>query len=296
MANNPLEWTAEMRRDDRCFAKYGQPEDLQNLAFCIRNDYTRDPSVVIIGDSHANMFVPGVTAAYPHASILQTGASACPYLRNIEFWSDNQRELRRVCPPLIDVAYRGLTPAARVVILSARMPIYTATPAEYAAMFDYNFQSPKHFQSSDFPGASSAEMYERALKRDLALLLEQGREVVLILPVPPLNFSPRSCMRIRPMDRLLPVRADGSCSIARATVDTALATSRSIIARAAGSLASPDLHLVDPMEALCDADVCHAEIGGKLMYRDDDHLSADGARHVWSRIQPRGLRGLAEFE
>jgi hypothetical protein len=56
------------------------------------------------------------------------------------------------------------------------------------------------------------------------------------------------------------------------------------------------LHLVDPTAALCDANVCRAEIGGKLMYRDDNHLSIEGSRYVWSRIRPRGLRGLAEFE
>jgi hypothetical protein len=294
LKNNPLEWTQDMRRDDRCFALYGQPADMQKVAFCIRTDYTRDPTVAVVGDSHANMFVPGVSAAYPGASILQMGASACPYLRNIEFWNDHQRDLRRVCPALIDAAYRALGPAARVVILGARMPIYTGTPEEYAATFD--FISPRHFQSKDFPGASPAETYERALTRDLAFLLGQGREVVLILPVPPLNFSPRSCMRIRPIDQWLPVRADASCSVPRAKVESTLATSRSIVARVASALANPDLHVVDPMDALCDAQTCHAQIDGKLMYRDDDHLSIEGARYVWSRVRPRGLRGLAEFE
>jgi len=294
LTNNPLEWTQSMRRDDRCFALYGQPEDLQKNAFCVRTDYTREPAIAIIGDSHANMFMPGVSAAYPGASILQSGSAACPYLRNVEFWNDHRRDLRGDCPKLVDFAYRGLTPATRVVILSARMPIYAATPAEYAATFD--FMSPKHFESVDFPGASAAETYERALARDLKFLLEAGREVVLILPVPPLNFSPRSCMRIRPVDRWLPVRADASCSVPRARVDASLATPRSIIERVAGKLANPDLHLVDPTDALCDADVCHAEIGGNLMYRDDNHLSIEGSRYVWSRIRPRGLRGLAEFE
>jgi hypothetical protein len=103
-------------------------------------------------------------------------------------------------------------------------------------------------------------------------------------------------MRIRPVDRWLPVRADASCGVPRARVDATLATSRGIIERVAGKLANPDLHLVDPTDALCDADVCHAKIGGNLMYRDDNHLSIAGSRYVWSRIRPRGLRGLAEFE
>ena len=294
LSYDPFAWAPSMRLEDRCAALYGQPEDMRRHAFCIRTDYTRDPNIVMIGDSHSNMFWPAMRDAYPGASILQIGASACPYLRNTEFWTDATLTWRRMCPVLIDSGYRGLEPAARVVILIARMPIYSATPAEYAATFD--FMSPGHFQSADFPGASPAETYERALARDLALLLQERREVVLMMPIPSLNFSPRSCVRIRPVDRWLPVRPAESCSVTRASVDASLATARGIIRRVAVTLANPDLHVVDPMDALCDADVCHAEIGGNLMYRDDDHLSIEGTRYVWSRIRPRGLRGLAEFE
>jgi peptidoglycan/LPS O-acetylase OafA/YrhL len=292
LAYDPLQWTQSMFRDDRCFALYGQPENLQKNALCVRTDYTRDPGVVMIGDSHVNMFVPGVSAAYPKESILQIGSSACPFLRNVDVWFDHRRELQGACPTLVDAAYRALTPSARVVILGARVPLYVATPEEYAQTFDY--MAPKHFESADFPGASPAEIYERSLARDLALLLEQGREVVLILPLPALNFSPRHCLRIRPVDRFLPAPSDASCSEPRASVDAKLAPSRAIVLRVASALAHPDLHLVDPLDALCDADACHAEIDGKLMYRDDNHLSSDGAIHVWSKIKPSGLRGLAE--
>jgi len=97
------------------------------------------------------------------------------------------------------------------------------------------------------------------------------------------------------VDRLLPERSAASCSVPRASADASLATARGIIRRVAGALANADLHVVDPMDALCDAQACHAVIGGSLMYRDDDHLSIEGARYVWSRIRP-GVRGLAEFD
>ena len=86
------------------------------------------------------------------------------------------------------------------------------------------------------------------------------------------------------------------CSMPRARVEQRAATSRAIVARVAHSIRDPDLHVIDPMEALCDEQRCRAVIDGELMYRDDSHLSADGARYVWSRIRPHGLRGLAPFE
>ena len=285
---NPFAWAPSMRLDERCAELYGQPEVLRKNAFCIRSDYTRDPDVVMIGDSHSNMFVPAVREAYPKSSILQIGGSACTYLRNTEFWNDNRRAWRGNCPQLIGGAFRAITSRTRVVILIARMPMYTATPAEYARTFD--FVSPKHFESPDFPGASSAEVYERALIRDLAFLLESQRQVVLMLPVPALDFSPRSCVSVRPVDRWRPARAAASCRNPRAIVESSQAASRELVARAAQALASPNLHVVDPMDALCDADACHAVIDGHLMYRDDNHLSIEGSRYVWSRIEPQEVR------
>jgi hypothetical protein len=291
MTDDPLRWTQSMFRDDRCFSLYGQPEELQKNALCVRTDYTRDPDIVVIGDSHANMFVPGVSAAHPDTSVLQIGCAACPFLRNVEFWQDHRRDLRGDCPPLVDAAYRAVTPRTRVVILSARMPMYVASPLEYAATFD--FMAPKHFESTDFPGASPAQLYEQALKRDIAYLLGMKKEVVLVLPVPPLNFEPRHCLRIRPVDRFLPQRSEESCSEPRARVDASLAESRSIVRRVVAEIANADLHVVDPLDALCDDKTCRVEIGGRLMYRDDNHLSSDGARYVWSKIKPTGVRGLA---
>ncbi len=290
--HNPFYRTAEMRRDDRCSELYGQPETLYKSAFCVRNDYEDEPEIVLLGDSHSNMLVSGVQAAYPLASTLQIGASACPYLRDTEYWNDNRRSWRRICPPLTEVAYRAVGPRTRLVILSARIPSYIASAKDYAASFDY--VSPKHFQSPLFPGASPAETYRLALMRDLRVLLAEDREVVLVLPVPSLDFSPRNCVRFRPIERWMDEPDADACSEPRAEVEAEHAESRAIVARVVREIADPDLYVVDPVDALCDARRCRAVIGGHLMYLDDNHLSPDGSRYVWARIQPRDLRATAD--
>ncbi|HET7809865.1 MAG TPA: acyltransferase family protein [Steroidobacteraceae bacterium] len=291
LTQNPFYRTDAMRREDRCSRMYGQPAALLKNAFCVRNDYEHDPRIVILGDSHSNMLVPAVESAYPGVSTLQIGASACTYLRNTEFWNDNRLSWRAICPQIVAGAWRSIGPSTRVVILAARIPMYTATPAEYAATYDY--VSPKHFVSPEFPGASPSEVYERALARDLRALLAAGHEVVLVLPVPSLDFSPRSCLRFRPVERWMDAPDPDRCSMPRARVEAQLGGARALVNRVARAIDSADLHVVDPMEALCDASRCRAVIDGRLLYRDDNHLSDDGARYVWSRIQPRALRGLA---
>ena len=289
--HNPFSRQAAVRREDRCSRIYGQPESLYKNAFCVRNDYAHEPEIVIMGDSHAHMLIGAIEDAYPEVSILQIGASACPYLRNTEFWTDDQKWWRQTCPPLTEAAYRGIRPATRLVILAARMTNYTSTPEEYAATFD--FDAPKHFQSPDFPGADPAETYRRALARDLRLLLGGGHEVVLVLPVPALDFSPRSCVRLRPVEKWRDPPDADACSLPRAKVDARHATPHAIVADVAREIGSPDLHVVDPMDALCDARRCHAVINGHLMYRDDHHLTLEGANYVWSSVQPRNLRSMA---
>src|SRR6185436_21000676 len=86
------------------------------------------------------------------------------------------------------------------------------------------------------------------------------------------------------------------CSVPRARVEAQLGSARALVGRVAHAIESRDLHVVDPMEALCDRSRCRAVIDGRLMYRDDNHLSDDGARFVWSRIQPRALRGLVQSQ
>jgi peptidoglycan/LPS O-acetylase OafA/YrhL len=288
LTTDPFAWPPDtLLREKRCIAMYGQSANFEREAFCIRNDYRRSPRIVLLGDSHANSLWPGVFATYEDSSILHIGAPGCMYLRNTEFWSDATPARRRSCPILIGAAYRAITPDTRLVILAARNADYVGNPAESAATFD--FQSPTHFVSTDFPAAPPIEVFERSLARDLPLLLESDREVTLVLQVPELDFLPRRCLRARPIEQLLPKTAV-TCSVPRAAVERRQANYRAAIARVVRTIADPDLHVVDPMDALCDAAECHAIIDGKLMYRDDDHLSAAGSRYVWESIRPRNLR------
>jgi len=286
LKENPLAWPAEMRNDRRCMDAQGYAHELREETLCVRNDYDRTPSVVIMGDSHANALSAGVFAAYPHDSVLSIGASACLYLRRTDFWHSGAPGKRGTCPGLIDTAWRAITPDTRLVILAARNTMYVESAADAADMFD--FPGTGYFSSQDFPGAGKVETFERSLSRDLKQLLEGDRKVVLVLQVPELNFLPERCLHARPFERW--VRApEVRCTVSRSRTEKRQAGYREAVARVAKTLNDPDLHVVDPMDVLCDAKECHAMIDGVLMYRDDDHLSINGSKYVWERIRPRDL-------
>src|SRR6187402_310557 len=50
LKENPLAWPAEMRNDRRCMDAQGYAHELREETLCVRNDYDRTPSVVIMGD------------------------------------------------------------------------------------------------------------------------------------------------------------------------------------------------------------------------------------------------------
>ncbi|MEO8019549.1 MAG: SGNH hydrolase domain-containing protein [Pseudomonadota bacterium] len=245
-------------------------------AYCVRNDYGRPPRVVLLGDSHANALWPGVLAAYAESSLLNIGAQRCAYLQDTEYWDDATPARRGVCPVLIGAAYRAITPDTRLVILVARNTLYIDVSPE------------EHFASPDFPRATTIEVFERSLIRDLPRLLESDREVILVLQVPELDFLPEHCLH-RPIESVLP-ETIVTCSVPRTVVEQRQAQYRAMIARVVRALADPDLQVVDPMDALCDASECHAMIDGKLMYRDNHHLNEAGSLYVWEKIRPRNLR------
>jgi peptidoglycan/LPS O-acetylase OafA/YrhL len=283
IAADPFSWPMTLRIDERCFSRYMQPPEYRDDAFCVRNDFDRDPAIVLLGDSHANALWPGVVAAHRSESVLQIGGSACPFLRGTEFWRDERPVHRVLCPPLIEAAYGAITPATRVVILAARSVVY-ATP-EKAMDFDPNSQP--HFASPEFPGDAPIEIYEKALARDLARLVDANLDVVLVLQVPELGFSPRRCLRVRPLERWLAIESTAGCTIPRQDVEESQAGYRAAVARVVESLRSPRLRVMDPMDVLCDEQECRAIIDGVLMYRDQDHLSIEGSIFLWARLEAR---------
>ena len=284
LKENPIAWPKELRNTERCMETQGYPSEFREEVLCVRNDYDHAPEVVVLGDSHSNALTPGVMATYPDRSVLGAGSSACLYLRRTDFWHAANPGKRGTCLGLTEIAYRSITPDTRLVVLAARNTMYVSSDAEAAKAFD--FPGTQHFTSPDFPDAGKLEVFERSLARDLTLLLGSGRKVTLVLQVPELDFLPEVCLHARPFERLLP-EPEVKCSVPRARTERRQAGYRAAVARVVQALNDPDLHVVDPMDVLCDVKECHAMIDGVLMYRDDDHLSINGSKYVWERIRPR---------
>jgi peptidoglycan/LPS O-acetylase OafA/YrhL len=224
-----------------CKQRYGFASQYE---YCLLAWPEREPTVALIGDSHAYHVVAGLTAYYKRQgeNLLFLG-TAVPYL--------------------------GLTPPKDAPYQEATQKMLEhalALPSVRTVIFSTH----RHFISTpDGKGLVDAgrETYRR--------FLAAGKHVIVIEDVPVMPFDPRSCIK---RAGVASSATTSPCGITRAEWDKQIADHEKVRQQLARDL--PQIAWFRSSEAFCDERTCSAMIGGRLMYRDDDHLSYDGDLRV----------------
>lgn len=128
-------------------------------------------------------------------------------------------------------------------------------------------------------------VFEAALRKTLSMVLPRVRAVVVTYDSPEFGFEPRSCVH-----RLFR-SSEPVCSIPRASVDARQRGYRQVLDRVLADY--PTVIAFDPLPTFCDADNCHFEKDGRMMYRDSHHLGVLGGvefARAMVRALPADLR------
>lgn len=207
--------------------------------YCLLADPAREPSVVLLGDSHAYHVVAGLTKHYSSIgeNLLMLGTRH-PY------WGlDPQGDpYQQVTQQMLELALA--TPSVKTVVFSTHLRFYT-TPEQ--------------------------QVYVDAARETFRRLLAAGKQVIFMDDVPLLGFDPRSCIKragVASSATRVP------CAIPRADWDGQIAQHREVVRRLAQEF--PQIAWFDTAAALCDKGQCRAMVDGRLMYRDNNHLSYEG--------------------
>ncbi|MCZ4316330.1 acyltransferase family protein [Comamonadaceae bacterium G21597-S1] len=233
---------------------------------------------LVLGDSHAQAFAAGLVARHPALRVVAIGRDGCPPFDGVERYDVNEKI---PCEQAAEQLARHPI-AATHTILIARYAYY-----EQGSGFgwaDTAGRRPRsiHIQPQGHAERSDAATYATVLADGLEATLQRLRaagstRVFVLLQPPELGFDPRNCLAFG-----LRVRKAGACTIARDAVQMRQQGYRRamepVLAR------HPEVTVVDPMHVLCAAESCTATASGKMLYRDDDHLSLDGAALVFDRL------------
>jgi hypothetical protein len=171
--------------------------------------------------------------------------------------------------------FAASSPSVRTIILSARGPLNMTG--------QYFGEDPLGPKVISWVGAAKnsdqADGFAAALKNTVSRLSATGKNVVLVIDWPELDFNPRSCLP-RPLALLSHVRP--LCGVPRSEVDARNRAYREVISDIKKEFSG--LRVFDPFPYLCDATVCYAERDGRLLYQDDNHLSAEGSAYLGEKF------------
>jgi peptidoglycan/LPS O-acetylase OafA/YrhL len=211
--------------------------------YCLMAFPDRDPTVVLLGDSHAYHVVAGLTGYYKSRgdNLLMLGT-------RVPYWglAPADDPFQKVTQPMLEQALNTAS-------------IKTAIFATHRRL-DHSPESQRMLDAA-------RDTYRR--------FIAAGKHVIVIEDVPILPFDPRTCIK---RAGVASSATTAPCGIARSEWDRQIAQHEEL--RKETARLFPQIEWFRASDALCDERQCSAMIAGRLMYRDNNHLSYDGDLRV----------------
>ncbi len=236
------------------------------------------PLLVLWGDSHADSLAPGVVefAARHGLSTLQLSMAGCPPLLGAEVkavgvdYGPCALFNRQV------IEYLGSESRVAAVMLVARWTLYTEN-----SRFGVDDPGPITYlvdaQDSQLETSASRRAFARALEHTIDRLRATGRPVLVLGNIPPHGINVPDCLA----RNLLPLSGVLSCNVPASEVLAHIAFADAQVEQLTSG--KPGVCADLPGRLFCPGAECLAELDGEVLYANDDHLSAHGARFLTRR-------------
>ena len=236
-------------------------EDVQNAAackkrygfdslyeYCLMARVNQDPTVVLLGDSHAYHVVAGLTKYYSSLgeNLLMLGTRH-PY------WGlkPGDDPYQQATQPMLELALS--IPSIKTVVISTHIRLDTSTP-------------------------DSRIMYAAA-RDTIRRFTEAGKHVILMEDVPILSFDPRACIK---RAGIVATGTRTPCALPRAEVDQQSPQNEAHVAALHRDF--PSVERFRTRQLMCDDKLCWAMKDGNLLYRDNNHLSYEGDLYIGEKF------------
>jgi hypothetical protein len=110
---------------------------------------------------------------------------------------------------------------------------------------------------------------------------------VFAFDIPTLDFDPKACVKLRPL-RLEGEELKTPCAIPLKQFEARTTFHRKIVASVLKDF--PEVKVFDPAKYLCDKDYCWAMKDGRMLYRDDNHVSLGGGAYLAPHFMDDALK------
>jgi peptidoglycan/LPS O-acetylase OafA/YrhL len=222
-------------------------------------------TVAVIGDSHAAQWTPALEAIAPLRKwrILTYTKSSCP-LANVQVPASGSERPYDSCTDwnanVLKAVTRGRRP--NLVITSS---------SNYLVLSDGRLLSP----------SASANSLVTGFRATWSILTAAGIPVVVLRDTPNVGIDMADCISAHGKELT-------KCAVAR---ERSLSGAGPIQIEAAAGMKK--VHVIDLDDAICPTDKCAAVIGGVIVYRDSNHLTATYAQSLAPRLNTALSEALA---
>jgi hypothetical protein len=263
-------------------------EDRMNGWLCdklktVKCYYTgENPSVVIMGDSHAARIYSGLSKLY-YSQLNKNvgvfgGGDGCPPLINviskINGGEDTFDCIANTTVPLqIIIANSSINE----VVLTSRGPLYTTSDGFGEEKYG---QWVLHRKNEKQGLRTNSDIFFEALGYTIDAIISSGKQVTYLHDVPELGFDIRACLKKRPLTITSNVKEP--CAVLRSEFEERNRDFRVQVTKILKD--RPSVRVIDLSEALCDDKYCYGSRDGVLFYEDDDHLSYRGSEFVFLHL------------
>jgi hypothetical protein len=246
----------------------GRPLNLDTVCR-FGGEHSALPVQLVWGDSHAAALVPAIrdeAERYGTPTALASLSGCLPL-----FGAEGRRECRVFNQQALALVQQQ---SIRDVILAARWSLYLYGD-EFGDM-KYALAQPGHRSDPLY----AQQRFAEGLRRTVASLRAAGARVWLFKEVP--------MQRLGTLARLgsLSMMGRSTQEVGRPIADH-IERQQFISALFAEIAATdPQIRLIDPAPLLCQDGLCHAQRDGWSLYRDENHLSDQGAERMRSLFEP----------
>ena len=240
-----------------CMDTYG----LKNYIRYCNLSSSKKPKIAIIGDSHARAMYDGLAYVLQKKGegLLNLGGRL--FLDIKTFPKGKRKEIEVYKGGIEATKFVIKEPSIRTIIMVSKGHYLTDQRWIFKLISDPNI-------------TNRSKIWEIGMRKTLDSAIKNNKQVIFVIDNPNLKFDPKQCIAGRPLSRNLSIRK--SCTILKSTYEKDSKIYKDLVLSILKDY--PIVKVFDTSKYLCDDINCYGMKDGKILYRDQDHLSFEGGR------------------
>ena len=243
----------------KCMDTYGLKDFIR---YCNLTS-SKKAKIALIGDSHARALYDGLAHSLKKYDLDLLNLGGRLFLDVETYPIGDKKEIE---------VYKGGIRATQFVLQEPSIEtVIMVTKGHYLTNNNWVFKLISNQNIKD-----KKKVWEIGMRKTLNEAIANNKEVIFVIDNPSLGFDPKLCIYGRPLSKNHSIKE--SCTISRSKYENETRIYRTLVESILNDY--PTVKILNAAEHLCDKTKCYGMLNGKILYRDNDHLSLEGGKLI----------------